>query len=258
MGGLGGCATGSAFGVTSGLEDPTRPSYVSPFSGVLTSYSTYTNANGGSVQALVLRNGVDATHKVVAAKSPDYPVAASSLSSWPTRLPIKAGERIGLGFSTTGMACFIGTSAADSSWFSSPFDADTTSDFPYTGFEQTGGRPNVSAVLEPDVDGDEYGDISQDLCPQSKLTHSPCPAPDTNVTKKPKKTSTTRSVRIRFTSVPGATYTCKVDHKSAKPCRSPLKKSLDYGKHVVLITATSPYGIVETKPAKVKFRIIRP
>jgi hypothetical protein len=24
-------------------------------------------------------------------------------------------------------------------------------------------------VLEPDVDGDQYGDVSQDLCPESKL-----------------------------------------------------------------------------------------
>ena len=99
------CGTGSPFGVTSGLEDPTRPGYVAPFSGVLTSFSTYSGATGGSVQALVLTNGADATHKVVAAKSPDYPVPANSLSSWSTRLPIKAGERIGLGFSTTGMAC---------------------------------------------------------------------------------------------------------------------------------------------------------
>lgn len=255
----GGCVFGSAFGITSGAEDPTRPSYVAPFSGVLTNYSTYTDTTGGSVQVLVLKAGVDATHKVVAAKSPKQVVAPSTLSSIPTRVSIKAGERIGMGFGQSGMACFIGTSAADSSFSSSPFDADQSADFPYTGFELTGGRPNVSAVLEPDVDGDGYGDISQDLCPQSKLTAATCPPPDTKIKKKPAKVGSNRQVKIKFSStIAGSTFTCAVDGKATKPCTSPFKKKFKYGKHVVLITATSPVGIIDPTPAKVKFKFKPP
>jgi hypothetical protein len=113
-------------------------------------------------------------------------------------------------------------------------------------------------VWEPDVDHDLYGDVSQDLCPQSELTQSACPAPDTSVTKQPKKKSTKRNVKITFTSVTGAAFTCAVDGKAAKPCASPYKKKLKYGKHVVLITATSPFGMVETTPATVKFKIKKP
>ena len=223
-GGEGGCVYGSAFGVTSAVEDPSRPSYVAPFSGVLTSYSHFADGNAGSVQALVLRAGADAAHKVVAAKSPKQAVVPSTLTSFAIRLPVRAGERLGIGFSQTGMSCFVATSAADTTVAAAPFDADTTSDFASVGFDLTGGRPNVSAVLEPDVDGDQYGDVSQDLCPQSKLTQAACPAPETTVTKQPKKRSTKRKAKIAFTSVTGATFTCAIDGKVAKPCTSPYKK----------------------------------
>jgi hypothetical protein len=254
-GGQGACVFGTPYGVTSALEDPTRPSYVAPFSGVLTSFSHFAEATAGTVQALVLRAGADATHKVVAAKSTKHTVVPSTLGSYATRLPIKAGERLGIGLSAVGMSCFIVTSVADSTFAASPFDADTTSDFSSMVSDLPNGRPNVSAVLEPDGDGDLYGDVSQDLCPQSKLTQAVCPAPDTTVTKQPKKRSVKRKVKITFTSVAGATYTCAVDGKAAKPCTSPYKKRFKYGKHVVLITATSPAGIVDPTPANVTFKI---
>ena len=115
---------------------------------------------------------------------------------------------------------------------------------------------NISAVLEPDVDGDQYGDVSQDLCPQSKLTQAACPAPDTKVTKQPKKRSATRKARIRFSStIAGSTFTCAVDGKAAKPCTSPYKKRFKVGKHTVVITATSAVGIVDPTPATVKFKV---
>ena len=44
------------------------------------------------------------------------------------------------------------------------------------------------------------------------------------VTKSPAKKSAKRQAKIKFTSVPGATFTCAVDGKRAKPCASPFKK----------------------------------
>jgi hypothetical protein len=120
-------------------------------------------------------------------------------------------------------------------------------------------RVNVSAVVESDADGDGYGDVSQDLCPQSKLSQAACPAPDTTVTKAPKKKSTKRKATIKFTAtVPGSTFTCAVDKKAAKPCTSPFKKKYKYGKHTVVITATSPAGLVDPTPVTVKFKVKKP
>ena len=34
---------------------------------------------------------------------------------------------------------------------------------------------NVSAILEPDADGDGFGDETQDQCPTDASTQGPCP-----------------------------------------------------------------------------------
>ena len=79
------------------------------------------------------------------------------------------------------------------------------------------------------------------------------------MTKRPKKRSSRRKAKITFTStVPGSTFTCAVDKKAAKPCRSPFKKRYRYGKHMVVITATSPLGSLEMTPVTVRFKIRRP
>ena len=101
--------------------------------------------------------------------------------------------------------------------------------------------------------------MSQDLCPQLKVTQAACPAPDATVTKAPKKKSSKRKAKITFTStVAGSTFTCTVDKKPAGPCTSPFKKKYKYGKHTVVITATSPFGIVDPTPVTVKFKVRKP
>ena len=108
------------------------------------------------------------------------------------------------------------------------------------------------------MDKDLYGDVSQDACPQSAATQVACPAPETTVTKSPARRSAKRRAKIKFTSVPGATFTCAVDGRKAKPCASPFKRRYKYGKHVVVVTAVSSVGILDPTPAKVKFKILEP
>jgi hypothetical protein len=45
---------------------------------------------------------------------------------------------------------------------------------------------------------------------------------------------------------------------AAKQCTSPLKKKFRDGQHRVVITATSPVGIVDPTPVTEKFRITGP
>jgi hypothetical protein len=96
------------------------------------------------------------------------------------------------------------------------------------------------------------------------------PAPDTTaptvkITKKPKKKVMTKKakakVKVKFTSEPGVSFTCKVDKKKYKPCTSPYKvkvkaKPRKGKKHTILIRATDQAGNVGT-PAKVKFKVVR-
>lgn len=87
-------------------------------------------------------------------------------------------------------------------------------------------------------------------------------APETKLTKKPKKKIKTRKrkakVKIRFVSVPaGATFQCKLDKGRFKPCRSPKAYRLKHGRHTIAVRAVFG-GLVDPSPAEVKFKVVRP
>ena len=237
------------------------PSYTIPSAGVITSYSIRANATPGSVRLLIFGPSPTTGHRTVVAKDALRPVTVSTVNTFPVRITVAAGLTIGFSNKAVApppgnaMTCW-GAGAAGDEARAAIFDPDLSSDYP-GGTVFAGKRINVSAVLEPDVDLDGYGDVSQDLCPQSALTQAACPAPDTTITKSPSKHTTRRKGKIAFTSVAGATFTCAVDGKPARACTSPFKKRYKYGKHTVLVTATSPFGIVDPTPAKVTFKVKR-
>ncbi|HEX4305069.1 MAG TPA: hypothetical protein VHZ54_03440 [Solirubrobacterales bacterium] len=92
-------------------------------------------------------------------------------STYLTRLPVQQGDYLGIAGNPFTIFCETGN------------EADT---FAFT----TGGTPvgstlgvgsadklqvPIVARIEPDVDGDGYGDETQDKCPQSAAYQSPCP-----------------------------------------------------------------------------------
>jgi hypothetical protein len=86
------------------------------------------------------------------------------------------------------------------------------------------------------------------------------PSPDTKMTLRPKAKTKDRTPTFKFKStVPGASYECKLDGKTLKPCRSPLTtKPLSFGKHTLKVTAVLPGGIKDTSPAVYSFKVVRP
>jgi hypothetical protein len=233
--------------------------YTVPGAGVITSFSNAAAATGGNVRFVLLGPGAGATDRVILAYSALVPEAANVVNTFPVRIPAPAGSSIGIFFDTNGMAC-AGPPTGDPSDVLLGKIIDPTLSTAYTAPSAiTGRRLDLTAVWEPDADHDGFGDVSQDLCPQSALTQAACPAPDTTVTKAPKKRSSQRKAKIVFSStVAGSTFTCAVDGKPAAPCTSPFKKRFKYGKHTVVITATSGFGIVDATPATVKFKVTRP
>ena len=70
-----------------------------------------------------------------------------------------------------------------------------------------------------------------------------------------------RKVVFRFADTTGdprgASFTCKVDRRQWKPCRSPLKlRRLSYSRHTLRVRATDPIGNAEAKAAKRSFKVI--
>jgi hypothetical protein len=231
------------------------PAYTTP-AGVITSFSYQGSATPGQVQAVLYGPETSPGDRTLVAKSAKALSAANVLNTFPTRVPVTAGLTLGV-WTQSGMSCTFPAAVGDQVQ-SALVDPDVSPAFASIGGSPSA-RVNVSAVVESDADGDGYGDVTQDLCPQSKLTRAACPAPDTTVTKAPKKKSTKRKATIAFTSgVGGSTFTCAVDKKAAGPCTSPFKKKYKVGKHQVVITATSPAGIVDPTPVTVKFKVTKP
>lgn len=94
-------------------------------------------------------------------------------NSFSTRVPIQAGDRIGLyGPSEIGtLYCETGSEVATFGIF---LNAGTGATTP---FEQNSGtaRVPVTATIEADADNDGFGDESQDGCPQSAAVQTACP-----------------------------------------------------------------------------------
>ena len=263
--GAGACNVGSTPAAvvidTAGVGTPT---YVAPADGVLTRFSHQTNGVAGQVRAIVFADGSMATQKAVVAASPKVTVTANTLNSFAIRLPVKAGQRLGLGFTTNNMACAIPAGyGGDATLVKAPFDPDTSSAF-VTATVLSGGpgvtfRPNISAVLESDVDGDGWGDLTQDGCIQSAKVTATCP--DTTVTRKPRHKSTRGKAKVKITftaSIAGSTFQCRLDGQQKwKTCMSPYKRRLGVGRHTLQIRAVSPAGVADPRPAEAKFRIRR-
>jgi hypothetical protein len=249
-----GCAPGNVSALQSATVGP--PLYTTP-AGVITSFSYQGNAVPGQVQAVLYGPESSPGNRSVVAKSAKALSVAGVLNTFPTRVPVTAGLTLGMWMGTAGMGCAFAGAPGDI-LHAAVVDPDVTAAFSVvtTGPAH---RANVSAVVESDADGDGFGDVSQDLCPQSKLTQAACPPPDTTVTKAPRKKSTKRKAKISFAStIAGSTFTCAVDKKAATPCTSPFKKKFKYGKHTVVITATSPLGMVDATPVTVKFKVTKP
>jgi hypothetical protein len=91
-------------------------------------------------------------------------------NSFSTRIPVKAGDRLGLFGPVQTFLCDHET-ADTAARFEAAAPVGTTNTF---SFENDIGVP-VTAIVEPDADGDGYGDETQDGCPAAPTVQTSCP-----------------------------------------------------------------------------------
>ena len=174
----GGCTLCSAFQ----LGDSESPnSYEAPFDGVLISSRFYVGPFAEApdyVQARTFRRNGGASATVVS-EGDKHPISGLSTGphSYFERIPIAAGDVLGGRFDTTPFVdgtphIFATAAAGDEIGFSSSPGPDLGDTFTATTVANR--RVNMSAVLEPDADGDGFGDVSQDLCPGSPHAFDAC------------------------------------------------------------------------------------
>lgn len=94
-------------------------------------------------------------------------------SSFDTRIPVQAGDRLGLfGNEVPGPLVCEGGDPAVVGAFEGGGSVGANVTFVEVG---TDVRVPVAAILEPDADKDGFGDETQDKCPQNAAFQTPCP-----------------------------------------------------------------------------------
>ncbi len=100
--------------------------------------------------------------------------AFSEISSFPTRMPIPAGAYVGLTVPGSTVPSFQSSAGGQAKY--------SRTEAPGSGVTGVVGESHNGAILydadiEPDGDGDGYGDLTQDSCPTSASVHEgSCPA----------------------------------------------------------------------------------
>jgi hypothetical protein len=161
-----------------------------PTSGVLTEWKTNVQFPGiepaeeafvGSLyrQTLeVFRSAGGSSYTLVSENPSIAPLNFHGITTNLVRIPIQAGDYIGLGGYVT-FYCETADASDESAYLEvgeeeggeGPITLGSTRTFETA----TEVLPAVSARVEPDVDGDGYGDETQDKCPQSAAYQTACP-----------------------------------------------------------------------------------
>jgi hypothetical protein len=160
--------------------------YSAPYSGVITSWSF--QPPGTEVPTTIklkvgrVPPGADLTNNVsitiIGESAPQTP-SGSGLNTFPTRIPVQAGDDIGI--YVNAPAIVVHSCNFDGAYTDHFGDGDiapgTTETFTGETFHH-----DVSAMLEPDADHDGFGDETQDQCPTNASTQGPCPVSPASAT----------------------------------------------------------------------------
>jgi hypothetical protein len=122
------------------------------------------------VRLKVLRLVPGANRVQVVAESPSEGVAEGH-ESFPIRIPVQVGDRFGL----SGPGGALGCSPSPAGDVAGATTAGGAPGATEAFYEIPTSQAAVSVSVEPDVDGDGYGDESQDSCPEVAALQTGCP-----------------------------------------------------------------------------------
>jgi hypothetical protein len=141
--------------------------------GVITSWKVKSALSEAVAERLaVFRSTADAGKFQVVGESDEANIGPGA-NVFPTRVSIQAGDRVGVVAASLDSPayCLTGDNG-DVAWFLNG-SAGTGSARLFAATAEV--RVPVVAVIEPDKDGDGYGDETQDKCPGSGAYQGPCP-----------------------------------------------------------------------------------
>lgn len=149
--------------------------YSAPSDGVITRWDFQApSSNVPHLKFKVGRHVTGTTYAGVGESGVVIPVAAT-LNQNPVRIPVKAGDLIGL--YSVGVGNVTCDDRPNPGFLEFGTDSDLTPGA-QTSFDTFSGfQLDVAAALEPDADNDGFGDETQDQCPTNASTQGPCSPP---------------------------------------------------------------------------------
>ena len=224
----------------------------SPIDGVIVRWRIKMGNTTTAVRLRVIRPG-NSTIVTGAGTGESVIPPANTTSELATRLPVQAGDGIGVDFgdgeTLTARSETIG--ATTHGWFPALQDGGP----PDEGATFPSRELLINADVEPDCDSDGLGDETQDPDISSCNPGDTTP-PDTTITKRPKDKTKKKQATFEFTaSEPGATFECSLDGKPFSACSPPDTFKVRKGKHHFEVRAKDAAGNVDGSPASDDWKV---
>lgn len=192
--------------------DPVGRSFAASDTGVITEWSIglfRVMANDPTVALKVVRaGGSPGVYSVVGTDTHTAgPIRNTpQVLTFQTRIPVQAGDRLG---AYTDSAAWLGSSFAPSTpeaVVHGPATSATVGETVTLATTYTNIQMRLAAEIEPDADGDGFGDLTQDACP-AKASKQAAPCEDATTTT----TTTAGTTTAATTAAPvAAAATCRV------------------------------------------------
>lgn len=144
-----------------------------PASGVATKWRVRSPSSDVHTEKLKVFRPTFAPNQVQVIAESNLENVTEGHETFDIRIPVQTGDRFGVTgkFGEGAIACIPGRSGDVSGIFVGESPPGSTQTF-----SESGSQAAVSAVIEPDKDGDGYGDETQDKCPQGAAYQGECPA----------------------------------------------------------------------------------
>ena len=201
------------------IDDPGQPSYAAPTGGVITGWRARLGAMvAATFKLTVVRPAAGGQFTVVGESPGTHAGMLSSIDdvSFPARIPVATGDRIGLMVPAGPVA---GTYEVVTTGSISSIAGDPQQG-PFTPTGTTAGRRlQLQATLEPDADGDGYGDETQDACPADPARQAPPCAPPPSPTSAATPTPDTTAPVLKQLVVDGRHVTFTADEAGSLTLR---------------------------------------
>jgi hypothetical protein len=221
--------------------------YAAPSDGVVTAWAHWGDSGTPGSGRLVVWRHVGGTSYTVVGRSDTAAFSPGSVNVFTTRIPVAAGDVIGLHADTAVVSCFFSGMAGDAidTGLGNPAPGETLD----LATPIPDRRLNLAANLEPDADCDGFGDETQD----GSINPLGCDkeAPVTTITSGPAPKTRQRNATFAFvSSEPGSSFQCQLDGGAFVHCGSPFGLlKVKKGSHTFAVRSKDLAGNVEQTPA---------